>query len=212
VSGTSLGWPGPKSCFQRAPRGGVESDFAHRVCRITRVLILGIQEGSPSVRAVSMICAGSQQAALDSHHAKKKLLPQHNITDDIIVGLSETFILVSPKLKEYQIKYSLKPKWYDMRPEATYVLCKPSFVSSLPKIHILESYNPKVLSLQPVTTRDGIAARDPRWTLVMMSNHYIMMSNHYSMLRSIVQQGDIPFCPIDTVSSCLMAGSFTSLE
>jgi hypothetical protein len=27
--GTSLRWPGPKSCFQRAPQGGAESDFAH---------------------------------------------------------------------------------------------------------------------------------------------------------------------------------------
>jgi hypothetical protein len=28
--GTSLRWPGPESCFQQAPRGGAESDFARR--------------------------------------------------------------------------------------------------------------------------------------------------------------------------------------
>jgi hypothetical protein len=30
--GTPLRWPGPKSCFQRAPQGGAESDFAHQLC------------------------------------------------------------------------------------------------------------------------------------------------------------------------------------
>jgi hypothetical protein len=34
VSGTSLRWPGPESCFQPAPQGGAESDFAGLIDRL----------------------------------------------------------------------------------------------------------------------------------------------------------------------------------
>jgi hypothetical protein len=208
-----------------------------------------IQDGSPCVRAISSICAGSQQATLESHHAKKKSLPQHNITTDMIEGLGETLLLIDRRLTDVQIKSSLKPKWYDRGTDAIYVLCKPSNCISLPKAYILGSYNTMVLSsipesrrlevcrrsiesvarycsfafsptqimclavlfsfrveksIHPITTRAGILERSMKWTEVMMSNHY-------GVLCDILNAGDVPFSPIDAVSSCLMAGNFMDL-
>ena len=220
-----------------ATRSGFE-----KVCEFD----LDIQDGSPSVLPVGVVCAGSQQSALDSHHAKKKSLPQHNITADMIQGVGETLVLVDRRLQDSQIKRSLRPKWFDRTPEYTAVLCKPSKSTSLPKAYILGAYNPTVLSTiqpsrrlevcrtaiesttkycsfpfsdtqimclavlfsfrvecskHPITTREGGKARDLRWTEVMMANHY-------SVLVEMLQTGNIPFAPIETVSSCLMAGNF----
>jgi hypothetical protein len=49
--GMSLRWPGPKSCFQRASRGGAESDFAHRefeACRLAFAQVFHDYAFSPS--------------------------------------------------------------------------------------------------------------------------------------------------------------------
>lgn len=207
---------------------------------------LDIQDGSSCVLAISIICAGSQQSALESHHAKKKSLPQHNITADMIQGTEETIILVDRRLGDLQIRSSLKPKWFDRTSEYTAVLCKPSSCTSLPKVYILGAYNPIVLStlpesrrlevcrlaveavvkycsfpfsstqimclavlfsfrvedsVYPITTREGCIARKLRWTEVMMANYY-------SLLEGMLDKGGIPFCPIETVSSCLMGGNF----
>jgi hypothetical protein len=208
-----------------------------------------MQDGSACMRAVSTICAGSQQATLESHHAKKKSLPQHNITTDMIKGLSETVILVDRRLSESRIRIALRPRWQDKGLDGTYVLCKASGAGNLPKSYILGSYNPTILSKfdeserleicrrgveavvryssfefsatqimslavlfsfkvedspYPITTREGISARGLRWTEVMMANHY-------NMLIEMLDKGNIPFSPLDTISSCLMGGNFTGL-
>lgn len=114
----------------------------HEVCKYE----LDTQDGSSSVLSIGVICAGSQQSALDSHYAKKKSLPEHNVTADMIKGVGDTLVLVDRRLRDSQIRTSLKPRWFDRTPEYTVVLCTPSTSTTLLKLYILGTYNPVVLS------------------------------------------------------------------
>lgn len=208
------------------------------------------QRGSSCMRAMSVICANTQQSKLQSHHAKKALFPAHDIISDIILGESKTVVLIDNSLGERQIRLSMKPSLYDRTEHGTFIICSPKDLRSIPKIYIKGSYNPIVLSMiqpnkrlevcetmityatayfelalseteirslavlfsyevhlspLPITTRDGITARNLRWTEVTMANHY-------TGLTESVNRKDIEFSSIETVSACLMAGNFRELS
>lgn len=106
-----------------------------------------VQSGSPAMRGISTMCAGVQQIALESHHAKKKSLPSHDMVSEMMEGGDFTFVILDPMLRESQIRSSVKPRWINACDDGNYVLCNPTSLSSVPEIYIKASYNPVVLSL-----------------------------------------------------------------
>lgn len=137
---------------------------------------LDVCEGSPSVRGISTMCAGVQQIALESHHAKKKSLPSHDMISEMMTGGDETFVILSRDLNEHRIRSSIKPRWINIKGDCTYILCEPKSLSNTPSKYIIASYNPEVLSFIP---------KDRRLDACRMSMEHVI--RYYSFALSKVE-------------------------
>lgn len=113
------------------------------------------QAGNTAMRCISYIARKIQQSLLQSHHAKKSMMPGHDIISDMLSGSDNTMILLDGCLSNTMIRSSLRPKLLHRFPNETCVICKPERVSVLPKNYILGSYNPKVLSMLDEKSRLG---------------------------------------------------------
>lgn len=114
-----------------------------------------IQDGSPSMRGFSTICAATQQILLEPHHAKKRDLPSHDIATDMIMGSTETLIIFDPKLSESQIRCSVKARWCDKQDNGTYVLCSHNKLRSVPKMYIIGGIQPTCVIIGKRTQSSG---------------------------------------------------------
>jgi hypothetical protein len=49
--------------------------------------------GNTAMRAISTVCAASQQSALDSNRANDDNLPSHDLVSDLMVGAVNTLVI-----------------------------------------------------------------------------------------------------------------------
>ncbi len=105
-----------------------------------------MKSGSPAMRGISTMCAGIQQIALESHHAKKRSLPSHDMISEMMEGSDLTLVIFSLDFIPSRIKSSINPVWMNKSLDGIYVLCKPNSLASIPRHYIIGSYNPIVLS------------------------------------------------------------------
>ncbi len=114
--------------------------------------------GNSAVRGVSIICAASQQVALDAHRAGTNSLPSHDLVKDMIKGSADTpewpadtLLVVDSKYDVISISCRVKYTWMSTVGTKTYLLCKPANARAIPPTNILGTYNPTVLGyIHPV--------------------------------------------------------------
>lgn len=102
--------------------------------------------GNSAMRGISTMCAGIQQIALESHHAKKKSLPSHDMVSEMMEGSDFTLVILDGSLTQSQIQCATKAKWLSKFSNENYILCKPESIASIPRHYIKGSYNPIALS------------------------------------------------------------------
>ncbi len=111
------------------------------------------QEGSSAVRGLATICAGIQQIALESHHAKKKALSTHDMVTEMLTGGKETVIVLDSRFPASQIKSSIRSRWHAKVHDEHIVLADIRTIKSVPRRYIVGTYNTEVLSLFPENER-----------------------------------------------------------
>ncbi|KAI1906224.1 hypothetical protein LOZ61_006782 [Ophidiomyces ophidiicola] len=142
------------SCFYRHPNGGlyiVSRDGNKLLCDDSMVDI-----GSPTVRAVSQICAVAQQAALDSHRAEAHDSISHDFVADLILGCertvnisptsSYTFVQFDVNIPETISRRLVACKWRCHSTNGINTLCRPSEIPNLAFAYVTAAYNPVVLT------------------------------------------------------------------
>lgn len=105
--------------------------------------------GSPAMRGLSTMTSGIQQVALESHHAKKKSMPSHDMVTEMLQGGPVTFVMLHKNdiITERRVRLSIDPKMLYVGDDGMYLACDPESIRSLPKSYIKAAYSHKVLSL-----------------------------------------------------------------
>lgn len=158
----------------------------------------GIKDiGSPSVRAMSSICAVAQQAALDAHRAEAKDYISHDFISDLVLGCRRK-VHISPTCEYTFIEFSAvgiekkilsnmvricDPKWiFSDDGNTIRALCKPSSINANIGKYIKSAYNPEVLSKVVEDKRTKVCANGIR-----------IICNYYSINISAVEINDISY-------------------
>lgn len=141
------------SCFFRHPNGGL-----YVVTRKGTKLLVDdgrVDTGTPSVRAISILCSVSQQAALDSHRAEDRSTAAHDFIADLILGCNKnpsrgptshlTLVEFNNDLSSNVYSTMCRSSWIYETDESVYMLCDPNTVKTSAIAHIQATYNPRIL-------------------------------------------------------------------
>lgn len=132
------------SCVIQADNGNIDVITESGPVTMTKYE-LDQSAGNTAMRAISIICAASQQSALDSHRAKDDKLPAHDLISDMIVGSNQTLIIINGSRDIQGLKRILRPQWITTIDGSIFCLCKPAMGAKLNQHDILGSYNPVIL-------------------------------------------------------------------
>ncbi len=148
------------SCFYRPSSGSlyVKTRTGNELLVSDNVMDVG----SPSIRAMSSICAVAQQAALDSHRAESQDSTSHDFISDLVLGCYRK-VHMSPTYEYTFIEFSTSnidknvlvnmirtchPRWInDQYTGVVHVLCKPKDIKSNICKYVKSAYNPEVLNM-----------------------------------------------------------------
>jgi hypothetical protein len=151
-----------------------------------------VDTGVPAVRAISLICSVSQQAALDSHRAESHGPATHDFIADLILGCnrdpsrgptSHLTLIEFDKGKSCEA-YSTAcgPSWIYESNDGIYLLCDPTCVKYNVLKNVIATYNPRVLSMLETRGADihEICKRGIR-----------IICNYYSINMSDIEMTDL---------------------
>lgn len=178
------------SCFFRHPDGGL-----HVVTRNgTRMLLDDgrTDTGVPAVRAISLVCSVSQQAALDSHRAESHGPATHDFIADLILGCNRdpsrgstshlTLIEFNKDQSSEVYSTACNPSWIYESDEGVYVLCDPVGIKYSVLKNIVAAYNPRVLSM---LEKRGIDVHE------VCKRGIKIVCNYYSINMSDIEMTDL---------------------
>ena len=186
------------SLFYRPPEGGL-----YVATRNGDKLLINDSirdSGTPSVRAISSLCAVAQQAALDSHRAESRDAISHDFISDLILGCDRKD---SPSpTSEYTLiclDSSVPPSLVDQcdtrwrhdtlvqtpnerlsdaigrSPDVVILLCKPRSAPMSIHKYVYAAYNPVILS-KCMKYRESIADVCKRGISIICNYYYVQMS------------------------------------
>lgn len=180
------------SCFYRHPNGGL-----YVIARGGNKMLCNdniVDTGTPTVRAVSQICAVAQQAALDSHRAEAHDSVSHDFVADLILGCernvnisptsSYTFVQFDVNMPETISKSLTSCRWRHHSENGINTLCKPSSIPQLAFSYVKAAYNPVVLA--------NAAKHDLDIRSICMRGLKVVC-NYYSVRISDIELKDISF-------------------
>jgi hypothetical protein len=119
----------------------IAEDGAHTMVKAE----LDENAGNTAMRAISTVCAASQQSALDSHRANDDNLPSHDLVSDLMVGSSNTLVIINGARDIQRLKRILRPQLIDRVGDNIHCLCVPRSAARIIESDIIGTYNPMVL-------------------------------------------------------------------
>lgn len=226
------------SCFYRSPEG----DLSVQTSQGRIVLDRSMREdpGSPSNRAVMLLCSRAQQSALDAHRVGSKSETGFDFIADVFRSTDSsgsdtarrTFCIFT---LESETATRANSSWCTIVDKMVASLCTPSQVASIGVVHLRGSYSPGVLKMvehglragycrlalgavmhlygcaytgvelddlaaclsyqsgrspAPVTSREGVLARDLGWVEQLMMTDY----SRLPQLESFEEQPETSTC------------------
>lgn len=140
------------SCLIQADNGDfqiIAEDGSHTMTNVS----LDDNAGNTAVRAISTVCAASQQSALDSHRAKDDKMPAHDLINDLIMGSPNTFVVINGSRDIVSLRKTVRAQWITKIDNRIFCLCAPRQAARLNQRDILGTYNPVVLKQIPESRR-----------------------------------------------------------
>lgn len=178
------------SCFFRHPKGSL-----YVVTRRGTKLLVDdkrIDTGTPSVRAISLVCSVAQQAALDSHRAEAHAPATHDFIADLILGCNKdvnrgptshlTMVELDKLTTCSAYTQMCRLSWIYESHDSIFVLCDPTSIKRNMLPHIRSTYNPRILSM---LQRNGINIHE------VCKRGIRIICNYYSINMSDIEMSDL---------------------